>query len=91
VREPQNVVKYAAALATAADVAAGDLPDEIGGAPAPDTRAAAPAPEVMRTLADLEREDILRVLDACGGSQARAAGVLGVARNTLWRKLRSYS
>ncbi|WP_437694305.1 helix-turn-helix domain-containing protein [Sorangium sp. So ce176] len=34
---------------------------------------------------------MLRVLDACGGSQAEAARVLGVGRNTLWRKLREYS
>jgi two-component system response regulator HydG len=31
------------------------------------------------------------VLDACGGSQADAARVLGIGRNTLWRKLRGYS
>jgi len=38
----------------------------------------------------VERTHILRVLDACGGSQSDAARMLGIARNTLWRKLRSY-
>jgi transcriptional regulator of acetoin/glycerol metabolism len=33
---------------------------------------------------------VLRVLDACGGSQVEAAKALGIGRNTLWRKLRSY-
>ena len=47
--------------------------------------------DVLRALADVEREHVLRVLDACGGEQARAARVLGVGRNTLWRKLRSYA
>ncbi|MCU0659559.1 MAG: sigma 54-interacting transcriptional regulator, partial [Polyangiaceae bacterium] len=42
----------------------------------------------LRSLAEVEQEHILRVLDACGGSQTEAARVLGVGRNTLWRKLR---
>ena len=33
----------------------------------------------------------LRVLEACGGSHSEAARVLGIARNTLWRKLKAYS
>ncbi len=92
-RELQNVVKYAAALATGAEVGAEDLPDELDGAPGPGrTLAASPvaaprAADVRRTLAEVEREHILGVLDACGGSQAQAASVLGIARNTLWRKL----
>lgn len=45
----------------------------------------------LRSLAEVEREHILRVLDACGGAQAEAARVLGIGRNTLWRKLRGYS
>jgi two-component system response regulator HydG len=31
------------------------------------------------------------VLDACEGSQAKAARVLGIGRNTLWRKLRGWA
>jgi transcriptional regulator of acetoin/glycerol metabolism len=42
----------------------------------------------MRTRAEVEREHILRVLDARGGSQPKAARVFGIARNSLWRKLR---
>jgi two-component system response regulator HydG len=30
------------------------------------------------------------VLRACQGQQAEAARVLGIARNTLWRKLEEY-
>ncbi len=39
------------------------------------------------TLADVEREHVARVLDACEGPQIDAARVLGIARTTLWRKL----
>ncbi len=93
VRELRNVVKYGAALATGPEIQAEDLPEELGEAlhpPGLGAAAVAGSAEIKRSLADVEREHILRVLDACGGSQATAAGVLGIARNTLWRKLRSY-
>jgi two-component system response regulator HydG len=87
VRELDNAVRHGAALASGPEIDAADLPDELGRP----GRAAAPADaDALRTLAEVEREHVLRVLDACGGSQAHAARVLGVARNTLWRKLRGY-
>ena len=43
-----------------------------------------------RSLADVEREHVMRVLEACAGSHVEAARVLGIGRNTLWRKLRKY-
>lgn len=45
--------------------------------------------ESLRALAEVEREHILRMLEACGGSQLQAARVLGIGRNTLWRKIAS--
>ncbi len=90
VRELENVVKHGAALADGAEIAPRDLPDEVG---APESRAASSpqgAAHVMRSLAEVEREHIERVLEACEGSQVEAARVLGIARNTLWRKLRGY-
>jgi len=85
VRELENAVRHGAALAAGPEIDAADLPPELGAA------AAAPSePELLRTLAEVEREHVLRVIDACGGSQSDAARVLGIARNTLWRKLRTY-
>jgi len=87
VRELENAVRHGAALATGARVDEGDLPEELSIA-----RATAGAPAqalVLKTLAEVEREHIARVLDACGGSPSEAARVLGIARNTLWRKLRA--
>ena len=83
VRELENAVRYAAALAAGPVVHAHDLPDDLGRTGA--------GPDALRSLADVEREHVLRVLEACGGAQAEAARVLGIGRNTLWRKLRGWA
>ncbi len=44
----------------------------------------------LPSLAEVERQHILRVLEACGGAQVEASKILGVSRTTLWRKLREY-
>jgi DNA-binding NtrC family response regulator len=48
------------------------------------------APDLQRTLAEVEREHALRVVEACGKNLARAARVLGIDRTTLVRKLRRW-
>jgi DNA-binding NtrC family response regulator len=86
VRELENVVRHGAALAGAARPIDGDdLPDDVA---APRH---APVSGPLRPLAEIERDHVLRVLDACGGSQTDAARILGIARNTLWRKLKGYA
>lgn len=45
--------------------------------------------EDLRSLEDVELEHIRRVLRKCKNNQAKAARMLGIGRNTLWRKLRS--
>ena len=50
-----------------------------------------PRNTALRPLAEIEREYVLHVLGACGGSQAEAARILGIGRNTLWRRLRRWS
>jgi DNA-binding NtrC family response regulator len=83
VRELGNAVEHATALARGAIVDIEHLPDDLVDAPVA-------AALDMISLADLERSHILRILDACAGNQAEAAKHLGIGRNTLWRKLRSY-
>jgi len=43
-----------------------------------------------KTLEELEREHILRVLDETDGNRERAAAILGISSRTLYRKLREY-
>ncbi|MBI5542610.1 MAG: sigma-54-dependent Fis family transcriptional regulator, partial [Deltaproteobacteria bacterium] len=48
------------------------------------------APETLPTLDEVERQHVLRVLDATRGHKGRACQVLGISRPTLERKLRRY-
>ncbi|MGA2417060.1 MAG: sigma-54 dependent transcriptional regulator [Candidatus Sulfotelmatobacter sp.] len=43
-----------------------------------------------KTLDDMERVHILRVVDECGGNQSRAAEILDIDRVTLYHKLKKY-
>jgi two-component system, NtrC family, response regulator HydG len=47
-------------------------------------------PELPRTLEEMERTHILRVIDECGGVQSHAAEILGIDRVTLYHKLKKY-
>ena len=56
------------------------------GAPAAGARPnAAPRP-----LAEVEAEHILATLRRCRYNRSEAARVLGIGRNTLWRKLKTF-
>ena len=99
VRELQNAVKHGAALATSVEVKLVDLPDELQGRvplsrlplghQLPPVGVARPrSASQFQTLAEVEQAHIARVLEACHGGPSEAARLLGIARNTLWRKLR---
>ena len=89
VRELQNAVQHGAALAQGAQVELEDLPEEMV---RPEADGTAPrAPTRLRPLAEVEREHVLGVLEACGGAAGDAARILGIGRNTLWRKLKDWS
>jgi DNA-binding NtrC family response regulator len=49
-----------------------------------------PDPDVLRPLAEVEKEHILGVLDALNGQRAKAAAVLGIAVSTLNAKIAKY-
>jgi DNA-binding NtrC family response regulator len=90
IRELENRVERAVALAEADVVTAADLfPDEAARRPA----AALAAPTgLSMTLAEVrdaaEREHIAQTLQATGGAIQDAASRLGVSRTTLWEKMR---
>ncbi|HMR09315.1 MAG TPA: sigma-54 dependent transcriptional regulator [Polyangiaceae bacterium] len=85
VRELANAVKHGAVLAGKGDVDVEHLPEEVV-----NPRLLTAHSTSMRTLAEVEREHVVHVLEACGGRQVDAARVLGIGRTTLWRKLNTF-
>ncbi len=86
IRELSNAIRHAAAMADGPLVHPHHLPAGLARAHTCPT----PPPGSLRTLAQVEEEHVLTVLQACHGVQATAARILGIGRNTLWRKLCRY-
>src|SRR5574343_626906 len=89
IRELENVIERAMALSSGALIELGALPANLraGG----NRSAPGAAAEALPTLAQLEKEHILKDLSHCDGNRAQAARMLGIDRVSLWRKLRGYS
>ena len=81
VRELENAIQRAIALAKGKRIGAEDLAlPRVGG------RTAGPG----RTLKEMERELVLKTLDALGGNVSEAARTLGVSRRWLHYRLRDW-
>jgi len=88
VRELANVVERAVGSARGHEITAEDLAPVLHGARPEESTASALIPGA--TLFEIEREAILRTLDQCGGSTARAAEVLGVSIRKIQYRLKEY-
>lgn len=87
VRELENAIERAVVLAQHDTISLDDLPFS----------AQLQQPDILRLassgrwdLRRLEKEYILNILAECSGNHSQAAERLGIARNTLWRKLKEY-
>ena len=83
VRELENIVARAVALAEGAQIEVRDLPPVL-------TENDQTTPDHLKSLADQERDHIARVLEAVQYRRDQAAGILGITRSTLWRKMKKY-
>jgi len=84
VRELENVIERAVTLGTARRISPDDLPVRLRDAP--------PPPEVGLelegfTLHEAEAKQVVRAMEAAGGSKTKAARLLGIDRRTLYRKM----
>ena len=86
--ELANVVERAVTAAHGRQIAAEDLEPVLHGSRPEESTASALIPGA--TLFEIEREAILRTLDQCGGSTARAAEVLGVSIRKIQYRLKEY-
>jgi DNA-binding NtrC family response regulator len=82
VRELENAVERAMVVSQEPELREQDFTLEA--------KATADGTTEARSLEDIERLHILRVLEECGGNQTRAAEVLAIDRVTLHHKLKKY-
>jgi DNA-binding NtrC family response regulator len=90
VRELKNVIERAFAFAENGVIGAGDLDlrgDDADGDAQPGAVAGAASGP---TLAEMERDLIVRTLEQTGGNKKRAAEILGIERRTLYNKARRF-
>ncbi|MCB1724895.1 MAG: sigma-54-dependent Fis family transcriptional regulator [Chromatiaceae bacterium] len=85
VRELKNLVERHVVLADQPVMQLEGLPER-----------SAPALQVssdgeLRSLAEMEWDYIQHVLAQCEGNRTKAAGILGIDKSTLWRKLQSHT
>lgn len=81
VRQLRNLVWRLAASLPAGAVSAADVRRHLEVAPP------APEQEEPADLDEVEKRQILRVLEQTGGNKTRAAKILGIQRRTLYKKL----
>jgi DNA-binding NtrC family response regulator len=86
VRELENVIERSVTLTRGEKITPEDLPPVVRGSSG-DRQMIEEAAEKTRTLADMERAYILRILEKTGGNKYQAAQMLGIDRKTLYRKL----
>jgi len=97
VRELDNIVQHAFAMASSDIITAADLPVTLQGI-SPFRKLSAPVKEELRgdgsdpelNLADAEKSFINRALGKYDNNHTKAAKALGISRSTLWRKMKEY-
>jgi two-component system response regulator PilR (NtrC family) len=98
VRELENIIERAVALAGGTLIGLGDLPHEVSGSAARPTPALVDLPdegcELDGVLGEVERRLILQALERAGGVRTNAAKILGITLRSLryrMQKLRMQS
>ena len=89
IRELENAVERAVALARGAVLTPEDLPERVRKSGQAASLIARSSSRNL-TLGELEREYIIETLRRTGGNKSRAAEILGLDRKTLYRKLDEY-
>jgi DNA-binding NtrC family response regulator len=88
VRELENAIEHALAISIEPTLTISDLPPQISGLVGK-MGSSEPAGEA-RSIEEVERRHILRILEETGGNHVHAAAILGIDRRTLYRKLSKY-
>ena len=84
IRELRNVLEQAIILGDGKKISPQDLPPNIS------KTSRGKLSFQLKSLADMEKQYIFRVLEETGGNKARAASILQISRETLYQKLKQY-
>jgi len=87
IRELENSIEAAVALSTDDILQVGDLPAKLQDIAVRPTRE---NKELLR-INEIERDAILRALDETGDDKLEAARILGIAKTTIYRKIKEYA
>jgi two-component system response regulator AtoC len=90
VRELQNCIERAVALARYDNITVEDLPDKIRNFKSSHVIISGADPAELISMEEIERRYIMQVLKLTGGNKTLAARTLGFDRRTLYRKLERY-
>jgi two-component system response regulator PilR (NtrC family) len=95
VRELENIVERAVALATRHTIGLGDLPREVSGTAAQPTPALVGLPDegcnLEEVLGEVERRLILQALERSGGNRTHASRLLGVTLRSMRYRLQKHA
>jgi DNA-binding NtrC family response regulator len=83
IRELENVIGNACMMADGRFIDVNDLPERFRQLPTDYLR----TDETLFSLQEAQRRHIVRVLERVGGNKLRAARILGVGRNTIYKML----
>jgi len=83
IRELENIMARAVALAEGTEIQVGDLPPFL-------TELQSTTGNRLQSLEEMERSHIVNVLQSVDGHRDRAASILGITRATLWRKIKKF-
>jgi len=83
IRELENIIARAVALADGTEIQIEDLPPFL-------TASHLPSDTGLQSLEEIERAHIAKVLRSVGGHRDKAASILGITRSTLWRKINKF-
>jgi DNA-binding NtrC family response regulator len=87
IRELENVIERAVALARGPEIQTDDLPEYISNLSVETYRR---HDSELPTLEEQERNYINWVLDKCDGNKTQAAKIMGIDRVSLWRKIKRF-
>jgi DNA-binding NtrC family response regulator len=92
IRELENAIHWAAAIAATDVVSPGDLPAAIqpGNRESPSLTEDKADSGSKRTLNEIAKETVLDCVSRHHGNLMQAAKELGISRTTLWRRLKEY-